>query len=370
MPPFIRKGFAAIRPTTRIAYAPDIGRGETRDDARRALHDLLEQKRASPICIIDILPSNTVEEEVVHPDLPCVGRVWHALAHPFFRYLYDEWLEEGGRLIQEVVPLTRGVLFREGILRLAPQELAAIDCEWEWARRNPFSWPPAVAYLADEAGCAAILITRVHDPAQFERLRHATPVRQTTSESPDESAIRVAYVLQSAPLMLEAALGYQGANSKVAFFSDATQQTVWWWDTWNTGTGSWENWCAFLRHPSLRSSRVCRSLSEGDTPEPPPWLVLDRQTRMVYTGTKVHARRYVRQDCIVDSRIHLPTRGEPATLRAALQSWVEAELSRPPVRFPAAAVREQTARHTPTPAPPTPTKTKRKTPRKRRQHSG
>ena len=184
----------------------DQARGETRNDARRALHDLLEQKRASPICIIDILPSNTVEEEVVHPDLPCVGRVWHALAHPFFRYLYDEWLEEGGRLIQEVVPLTRGVLFREGILRLAPQELAAIDCEWEWARRNPFSWPPAVAYLADEAGCAAILITRVHDPAQFERLRHATPVRQTTSESPDESAIRVAYVLQSAPLMLEAAL--------------------------------------------------------------------------------------------------------------------------------------------------------------------
>lgn len=368
MQPLIRTGFAAIHPTSSTAYPPAIGRGETRDHARRALHTILEQKRRSPIEIIDIRHSNTVEEEIVHPDIPCVGRVWHVLAAPLVRYLYDEWLEEGGRLIHEVIPLTWGLIFREGILCLAPTALEVIDCAWEWAGRDPSSWPPAVAYVPDEAGRAAILITRVRDPDELQRLQHAIPVRQTAYATFDDCSAQVDSARVSAPLMVEAALGYQGRAAKVAFSPDNEHRTLSWWDRWDSGMGSWENWCTFLRYLKTRSSWSCRTVWERDTPETPHWLVLDRQTRCLYTGTTTHARRYVRQDCIVDARMLLPTTGEPEALRAALQSWVDAELTPITGRSYTVSPCERPQPQPTTPSNSVPAKPKKKSPRKGGQH--
>ena len=370
MPRVMRNGFAAIRPTSSTAYAPDIGRGTTPESARHALATLLEQQRRSPIEIFDIRYSNTVEEAVIAPDIPCVGRVWHVLAAPLVRYLYDEWLEEGGCLIREVIPLTWGFIFREGILCLAPKELATIDCEWEWAERDPASWPPAVAYVSDEAGRAAILLTHVGDPGALQRLQHGTPVRQTAYASFDDCSAQVDSVQGSAPLMLEAALGYPGHAAKVAFSPDHVHRTLSWWDRWDSGTGSWENWCTFLRYLNVRSSWSCRSVWEQDTPEAQTWLVLDRQTRRLYTGTKTHARRYLRQDCIVDARMLLPTKGEPETLCAALQSWVDAELTPITDRSHAISTCERPQPHLTTPANAVPATPKNKAPRKGRQHVG
>lgn len=324
MQSLIRQGFAVIHPASNARILPEIGRGTTLHRAHRNLQDLVRKKYLDSPQVVELSDTNTVAEEVVYPDLPQAGRVRHLLAYPLTRQEYHEWLAEGGRLVQEVVPLTRRVL-REGVLRLAPQELATLDCDWEWTGSDPTHWPEAVAYLSDEAGRAAILITQVRDAAGLRWLQYGLPVRLNTRDwaySPGT----VKRVLVEVPPMLETAFGYQGHAAKVAFCPEGGRQTLLWWDGHERGAGSWASWDTFLRHPQIRSLLGCHSLGvEG--PEARDWLVLDRLWRFLYVGEAILARQYLLQGCIVD-RSFQPMLGTPEALRIALQSWLDTDLPR------------------------------------------
>jgi hypothetical protein len=93
------------------------------------------------------------------------------------------------------------------------------------------------------------------------------------------------------PPQLEQALGYEHKARFVAFYWEAGDESYY-DDGRVSGTGEWNGYLTFVRHPAIEPTLRPYHLGDSET-EAHHWLLLDRQERALYVAPVRQANRFL-----------------------------------------------------------------------------
>jgi hypothetical protein len=121
------------------------------------------------------------------------------------------------------------------------------------------------------------------------------------------------------PPMLEEAIGYTGSGRFVAFYWTPYGDEVMFDDGLYSGTGEWDGFLTFIRHPAIAPALQFYHLGDSDT-EAEHALVLDREARKLFVAPIEQTSRFLQEQWP-----HMPE-GEPLTMTAEemMQSFMDA----------------------------------------------